>query len=411
MIEIILQISSVYLTVFVSLIFSWIFLITKRFLKEKNIGKLDHYPKVSVLIPAYNEEKNIEECIKSVLNTKYPKLEVIVVDDGSKDKTFEIAKKYTKKVFKINHSGKANALNFGISKAKGEFIFVLDADTIVEKNIFEKLLPYFKNKNVAAVTPMIRIKKQKKFSILENFQVIEYSYQNVVGFGLSTLKRGTLNLYGAATIYRASILKKIKFDGSNLVEDFDMAANIQSKGYKIVVGRVFAYTKVPIKLKNFISQRIRWAVGGLKTVIKFRKSFFNLKKGSFGLYSLPIFSFWYVFVPISFFCIIYQIIYWIPQNSFEIPFYFFKWFSIFGPINSLIMLPVWGVKYYIIVGSLSGLLTFSIALFSLKVNNELNFKNIIFSFFLFPYYFFIGNSVILLSIVLTFLKIKLKWYK
>ncbi|MEM5881598.1 MAG: glycosyltransferase, partial [Candidatus Aenigmatarchaeota archaeon] len=359
----------------------------------------------------YNEEKNIEECIKSVLDTKYPKLEIIVIDDGSQDKTFEIAKKYTKKVFKIKNSGKANALNLGISKAKGEFIFVLDADTIVEKDIFEKLLPYFKNKNVAAVTPMIRIKKQKKFNILENFQIIEYSYQNVVGFGLSTLKRGTLNLYGAATIYRASVLKKIKFDGKNLVEDFDMAANIQSKGYKIVVGKTFAYTKVPIKLKNFISQRIRWAVGGLKTVIKFRKSFFNLKKGSFGLYSLPIFSFWYVFVPVSFFCIIYQILYWIPQNSFEIPFYFFKWFSIFGPINSLIMLPVWGTKYYIIVGSLSGLLTFSIALFSLKVNNELNFKNVIFSFFLFPYYFFIGNTVILLSIIFVFWKIKLKWYK
>ncbi|MCS7123396.1 MAG: glycosyltransferase, partial [Candidatus Aenigmarchaeota archaeon] len=334
---------------------------------------------------------------------------IIVVDDGSEDRTYEIAKKYTKKVFKIEHSGKARACNFGIEKAKGEFILILDSDTTIEKDFFEKTLSYFEDKKVAAVTPMVKSRKEKKLSILETFQNIEFCFQSVIKLGFSTLKRGCLSIYGVATIYRANVLKSIKFNENSIVEDFDMAISLQKNGYKISVSRAFAYTNFYSNIKKLFLQRVRWSLGVLKSLIKNKNLFF--KEDSLGLYSFPTSFFWYPFILISFPSILYQIFYWLPENIFEIPFYLFKWFSIAGPINSLIMLPVWGVKLYIILGSLSGLLPFILTVISLKITKELNVKNFLFSCFIFPYYFFIINIAIVLSVFLFFLKINLKWYK
>src|SRR6056297_2096937 len=115
--------------------------------EKKPLFKDEELPLVSVIIPAYNEEKSIENTLKSVLSSEYPNFEVLVIDDGSSDSTYEKAKKFESdkvRVFKKENGGKATALNFGISKVKAKIIFSMDADTFVEPKTMKKMVRYFK---------------------------------------------------------------------------------------------------------------------------------------------------------------------------------------------------------------------------------------------------------------------------
>src|SRR3989344_6574852 len=140
--ELILWISS-----FFALLIS-LFWIQVMYSREEKSSGAKNFPKITVLIPAYNEEKTISKTINSVLNLNYPKdkLEIIVIDDSSKDKTGEVVKgfKQVKLVYnKHKGVGKASALNAGLRYSSGEFLAVVDADSEVEKDSLIKLIPYF----------------------------------------------------------------------------------------------------------------------------------------------------------------------------------------------------------------------------------------------------------------------------
>ncbi len=104
--------------------------------KEELQPEPTYYPTVSVLIPAYNEEKVIAKSIEALIETNYPKKEIILIDDGSKDNTLEIANRYKDKITVIHkeNGGKSSALNYGLVYAKGEVVAIVDADTIIGKN-------------------------------------------------------------------------------------------------------------------------------------------------------------------------------------------------------------------------------------------------------------------------------------
>lgn len=97
-------------------------------------------PLVSVIIPSYNEEKNIEDCIKSMLDQSYKNLELILVDDGSTDKTKEIIKKFPVTLLEQKHQGPGNARNYGAREAKGEILVFMDADMTFSKDFLEDLM-------------------------------------------------------------------------------------------------------------------------------------------------------------------------------------------------------------------------------------------------------------------------------
>ncbi|MEM5793041.1 MAG: glycosyltransferase [Candidatus Aenigmatarchaeota archaeon] len=123
------------------------------------------YPKVSVIIPAYNEEDVIEDCLKSVTSLDYPKkkLEIILIDDGSTDKTVEKAKKFKIKIIKGPHKGVGVARNLGIKKSKGELILFVDADQRVERKLLKKMLPVILNPFVVGLDPQERVMNKNKF--------------------------------------------------------------------------------------------------------------------------------------------------------------------------------------------------------------------------------------------------------
>jgi poly-beta-1,6 N-acetyl-D-glucosamine synthase len=284
----------VYLTyMFISLYMLFFFIII--FLK--NLPTIYTYPSpqrhysVSVLIPAYNEEDSIKETIESVLKSDYPLEEIIVINDGSKDKTRQIveelaAKHSIIKLINKHNSGKADSLNQGIKVAKGELIAVIDSDSFPQSDAISKMIGYFDQKDIGAVTSSILVRNRSKF--IEKLQAMEYA---AIAFTRKLLEYidGIWVTPGPLALYRKEALVKIGcFDTKNLTEDIEISWRLIHYGYKIrmsVPARVT--TQAPSKWKIWAKQRIRWNVGGMQTLMKYKKEAF--KKG-LGAFVIPFFS-------------------------------------------------------------------------------------------------------------------------
>jgi len=282
-----------YALMFVSLYFAILFFLffLSRYHKMPELGKTDWRPLITVIIPAFNEEKYIKNCILSVLDADYPKdkLEVLVIDDGSKDKTSETAREVNDKrvkVFKKENSGKGATLNFGIEKSKGDLIAILDADSYIKKDTIMRMLPLFYDDNVAAVTAAVKIRESKNW--IKEFQRVEYLFILFMRRILSFFDAVPVTP-GPFSMYRSKVLKKLGgFDEHNLVEDHEMALRIQSHHYKIRSSLTAdVLTEVPDGISALMKQRVRWQKGGILNVINYRRMM-HPKYGDFGVLILPL---------------------------------------------------------------------------------------------------------------------------
>ena len=280
---------------FVSLYFFSFFVLI--YLKNKN--ELFTYPKstkkysVSVLIPAYNEEDSVEGTVRAVLNSDYKNiLEIIVINDGSTDNTGKIAEALAKKykiikVLNKKNSGKADSLNQALRIAKGELIIVLDSDSYILPDAIGKMIGYFDNKQVASVTGKILVKNYN--NLIERLQAAEYA---IIAFSRKLLEfvEGIWVTPGALSMYRKSTLLDVGgFDTKNITEDVEITWRLISKGYAIKMCLAAGtYTIVPNNVKKWWRQRIRWDIGGIQTLNKYKK--WILKKGSLGYFIIPLFA-------------------------------------------------------------------------------------------------------------------------
>ncbi len=249
--------------------------------------KSNYQPKVSVIIPAYNEEKSIVTSTTSVLNSNYPKnkLEVIIVNDGSTDKTENVLKEFLSKNNLRNvrlvtqpNSGKAHSLNNGIKNyAKGELVMCLDADSMLTKDTIRNAVRYFEQKSVVALASNVRIKKDK--GILNLIQVFEYaiSYQMKRA---QTLFNIEYIIGGIGSVFRKSALESIDFYDTNTVtEDIDLTMKILRNGNKkqrvVFASDAITYTQSALTLDDLVKQRYRWKWGRYQTFLKNRSMFFS----------------------------------------------------------------------------------------------------------------------------------------
>lgn len=272
----------IYLNVFLLLL---LFKNRNRLFEVKKPSRL---PKVSVLIPAHNEEKSIAQTLNSVLALDYPsnKLEIIVIDNGSTDNTSEVVRKFKAvKLLRLPRPGKAYALNEGLKIAKGELISILDADTTVSKDCLKKMVGFFEDKNVGAVSTHVKVDSSKGF--LATLQNIEYHFAALSKKLISYLD----SLYvvpGTLSLIRADIIKKIRFNDDTLTEDMDVAITIHKKGYKIVnCLDATAFTIIPKSLKKITKQRIRWYRGFIENTFKHSDVLFNKKYPHLGFFIIP----------------------------------------------------------------------------------------------------------------------------
>lgn len=282
-----------FLSLFI-VIFWLLVLFEKGFQSEYK--RLKKFFKVSVVIPAYNEEDTIEKTVNSVLNLDYPKnkLEIIVVNDGSTDATAKIVRDLIKKYKSFDlklinqvNKGKGSALNNALKIAKGDIFVCLDADSIVKKDALKRMVPYFEDKNVAVVLPLMKVYKPK--TLLQKIQGVEY----LINFFYKKIMACLDCIHvtpGPFSVYRASVLKKVGgFDVNNLTEDLEMALRLQKYNYKIIqLLAAEVYTIAPKNFKSLYKQRNRWYKGTLFNLIKHRVLIANRKYGDFGLFHMPI---------------------------------------------------------------------------------------------------------------------------
>ncbi|NJF24377.1 glycosyltransferase family 2 protein [Thermococcus sp. Bubb.Bath] len=218
-------------------------------------------PKVSILIPAYNEEKNIKRAIDAALSQDYPSLEVIVVDDGSTDDTYNAASSIKDphlKVLRIPHSGKARALNAGLEVASGEVIITTDADGWLERNAVGRLVERFYRGDVVAVGGQVRVFPG---GFLELVQDIEH-------IRIATFRRAyeleNLSLApGPVSAFRGDALEKIGGFANDLVEDYATTIAVKKLGKVVYAPKARAWVRMPTFLGRLWRQRKRWFLGDL----------------------------------------------------------------------------------------------------------------------------------------------------
>jgi cellulose synthase/poly-beta-1,6-N-acetylglucosamine synthase-like glycosyltransferase len=257
--------------------------------------KLQDFPFCTVLVPAFNEQRSIRETLLSIISLDYPKdkLEVIVINDGSADNTKQIIQDFIKTHPKENISlinqhnhGKGRALNVGLKRAKGEFFACLDADSFISPNGLKAMLPYFCDPSVAAVCPLLKVKKPE--NMLQKVQWNEYII-NMFHKYLNAQLDCVHVTPGPFSVYRTAIIKKIGgYDESTITEDLEIAIRLQKHNYKIVqTFDATVETVAPLTWKKLFRQRVRWYKGSLDNSLRYKELMFNKKYGDFGYIRMP----------------------------------------------------------------------------------------------------------------------------
>lgn len=254
------------------------------------------FPLVTVAIPAYNEEGSIAGTLDSVLKLDYPrdKLEIIVVNDGSRDKTEEIVCHIIKgnPGFNIRLLGQANqgkgiAMNNALGASSGIYFVPLDADSFIRSDALKKILPHFKKRDdIAAVLPLMKVKDPE--TLLQKIQWAEYMINIFYKTLMSSLDCVQV-APGPFSVYRKDVLVKIGgFHPKNLTEDLEITLRLQKHHYKIIqVTNTEVYTLAPRTFKQFYKQRNRWYKGTLINAFAYRRMAFNKEYGDFAYIQMP----------------------------------------------------------------------------------------------------------------------------
>ena len=251
-------------------------------------------PRVAVLIPAYNEEKVIERTIQGALDSDYPSLRVIVIDDGSKDRTLEVAREAFRAeeragrvlILSKRNGGKAEALNYGLEHiGDAEILVGIDADTIIAPDAISRLVPHFLNPKVAAVAGNAKV--GNRVNLWTRWQALEYiTSQNFERRALNTL--GAVSVVpGAIGAWRVVAVREAGvYHVDTVAEDADLTMALLRNGYRVEYEDLaLAFTEAPTNARGLMRQRFRWSFGILQSVWKHRDVFG--RKGVLGFVALP----------------------------------------------------------------------------------------------------------------------------
>jgi len=266
-----------------------------RFRVYGTAEQIAHYqPKVAVLIPAYNEEKVIERTIQGALDSDYPNLLVIVIDDGSKDRTLEVTRRAFAPeeaagrvvILTKPNGGKAGALNYGLDHIGDAELFVgIDADTIIAPDAISRLVPHFLNPAVGAVAGNAKV--GNRVNLWTRWQALEYiTSQNFERRALNTL--GAVSVVpGAIGAWRVSAVSEARgYQTDTVAEDADLTMALLRNGYRVEYeDRALAFTEAPKNANALMRQRFRWSFGILQAIFKHRDVV--AREGALGWVAIP----------------------------------------------------------------------------------------------------------------------------
>jgi len=249
-------------------------------------------PPVSIIIPAYNEEITAVKTIQSLTRLHYPELEIIFVDDGSSDHTFEVVTlaygHYPQiKLLTKPNGGKASALNFGIAHARYNYVVCIDADTLLKEDAILHLMRGFTDEEIGAVAGTVKVGNEA--NLITRWQSIEYiTAQNMDRRAFDLLNSITVVPGAIGAFRKAAVFNAGGFTTDTLAEDCDLTMRILKAGYIIHnSGDAIAYTEAPETIRMLLKQRFRWSFGVMQSFWKNRDALFNRKHGFFGMVGMP----------------------------------------------------------------------------------------------------------------------------
>ncbi|MGI5375827.1 glycosyltransferase [Streptomyces sp. CA-251387] len=256
---------------------------------------------VSVLVPAYNEAKCIENTVRSLMASEHP-IEVIVVDDGSSDGTARIVEAMglpNVRVIRQLNAGKPAALNRGLANARYDIIVMMDGDTVFEPATVRELVQPFGDPRVGAVAGNAKVGNRD--SLIGAWQHIEY----VMGFNLDRrmydILRCMPTIPGAVGAFRRSALERVGgMSDDTLAEDTDITMAMHRDGWRVVYAEnARAWTEAPESVQQLWSQRYRWSYGTMQAIWKHRRALVEKgPSGRFGRVGLPLVSLFMVLAPL-----------------------------------------------------------------------------------------------------------------
>jgi biofilm PGA synthesis N-glycosyltransferase PgaC len=253
-------------------------------------------PFISIVIPAFNEGLVIEQALRSLLRIDYPNYEILVIDDGSTDDTYERArgiarqeKKISIRVFAKPNGGKSDALNFGIARSRGEFVLNMDGDTVLSSNALSTCIRHFDDQKIGAVAGNVKVYNRE--NLLTRMQALEY----IEGLAMARKAQSYVRLCnvipGPLGMFRKSALVQVGgYDHDTFAEDSDVTLKLLLMGWQTAYEpTAIAWVETPNKALDLIKQRYRWSRGVLQAIIKHKNMLWNLKKGGINSFTL-----WYM---------------------------------------------------------------------------------------------------------------------
>ena len=283
-----------FISVYVQIFFLVTFFEKKRYIvKNPKHLELSYYPTVTIAVPCYNEEATIATTVKSLLSLDYPKdkIKIFLVDDGSKDNTWNIIKDFDNGLnvltFQKENGGKHTALNLVLEHSTSEFFGCLDSDSLVHPQALKRILKYFElDPRTMAVAPSIVVYNPK--NILQYAQNIEYDMsiytKKMLGF------MGGIHVTpGPFSIFRKKVFDELgPYHKAHNTEDQEIALRMQENGYKIDhCPDAYVYTNTPDSVAKLYRQRSRWIYGFIKNLIDYRRLLFKKEYGTVALFTLP----------------------------------------------------------------------------------------------------------------------------
>jgi cellulose synthase/poly-beta-1,6-N-acetylglucosamine synthase-like glycosyltransferase len=259
--------------------------------------ELKEHPLVTVIVPAYNEERIIGNLITTLLEQSYDNLEILIVNDGSTDHTVDIVRDYMgdPRVQLLDlpkpNTGKASAINAGIALANGEILITMDADGLVERNAVMRMVAAMQNPAVSAVAGNVKV--ANRVNALSRLQALEYIRDINIPRRAFDLMDISIVIPGPLAAFRKRDLQTVgNYDPDTVAEDFDTTIKMHKakSGHQSAVRNVtdaICYTEAPENLRDLIKQRERWYGGMTQSVVKHSDQKFFIKSGAYSAVAVP----------------------------------------------------------------------------------------------------------------------------
>lgn len=260
------------------------------FRRHYPVESTPYTPTVTAIIPAFNEEDVILDSIEAVLASDYPALELIVIDDGSHDRTHErieavYADDNRVSIIRQPNQGKWMALDTAYAHIESEVVVAIDADTIILPDAIRKLVRAFRDPRVGAVAGKVQVGNRGR--LLTKLQALEYITMQNIDRRAAEVFNGIMVVPGAIGAWRAEAVRKTGlYTNETLAEDADLTVSILRAGYRVVFDEdAISVTEAPETVRDFMKQRLRWTFGMMQTAWKHRRA---AREGrAVGLISIP----------------------------------------------------------------------------------------------------------------------------